>query len=328
MESLIAGYYINLDKMQFNDTNLQKEAQTAVETLLQIDFFQFSRILETIVILVVLIILRYVLLRIIYRRTNDSVILYRWRKRLAYIGSFIGFLLIGRIWFTGMTSLATFLGLLTAGLAIALRDPVSDIAGWMFIIFKKPFEVGDRIQIVEHHGDVIDIRFFKFTILEIGNWVEADQSTGRVIHIPNHYILRETIANYTSNFNFIWNEVPVTLTFESDWRKAKSIIEEIVNSHSKDYVADAEEQLRRAQRSYLIHYRNLTPIVYTEAKGNGIRLTVRHLADPRKTRGLNQLIWEDILDRFKEEKEIHFAHDTLRVYQGERKEDRTDSLPT
>src|SRR5690625_1090393 len=118
MESLIAGYYINMDKMQFNDTNLQKEAQTAVETLLQIDFFQFSRILETIVILVVLIILRYVLLRIIYRRTNDSVILYKWRKRLAYIGSFIGFLLIGRIWFTGMSSLATFLGLLTAGLEI------------------------------------------------------------------------------------------------------------------------------------------------------------------------------------------------------------------
>src|SRR5690625_6094996 len=96
MESLSACYYINMDKMQFNDTNLQKEAQTAVETLLQIDFFQFSRILETIVILVVLIILRYVLLRIIYRRTNDSVILYKWRKRLAYIGSFIGFLLIGR----------------------------------------------------------------------------------------------------------------------------------------------------------------------------------------------------------------------------------------
>src|SRR5690625_1073362 len=96
--------------------------------------------METIVILVVLIILRYVLLRIIYRRTNDSVILYRWRKRLAYIGSFIGFLLIGRIWFTWMTSLATFLRSLTAGLAIARRDPSSDIAGWLFIFFSKPFD--------------------------------------------------------------------------------------------------------------------------------------------------------------------------------------------
>src|SRR5690625_7940767 len=105
-----------------------------------------------------------------------------------------------------MSSLATFLGLLTAGLAIALRDPVSDFAGWMFIIFKKPFELGDRIQIVEHHGDAIDIRFFKFTILEIGNWVQADQSIGRLIHIPNLYIPRDTNSNYTSNSNFSWNE--------------------------------------------------------------------------------------------------------------------------
>lgn len=300
-----------------NDSNLQNEAQRAIEALLQLDFYQISNILETISIIVVLFVLRFVILRVINRQTNDGVTLYRWRKRLAYIASFIGFLLIGRIWFTGMTSLATFLGLLTAGLAIALRDPVSDIAGWLFIIFRKPFEVGDRIQIIEHHGDVIDVRFFKFTILEIGNWVQADQSTGRVIHLPNHLVLRESIANYTSNFNFIWNEIPITITFESDWRRAKTILQEIVESHSEDYVADAAEQIRRAQKSYLIQYRNLTPIVYTEAIGNGIRLTIRHLADPRKTRGLDQLIWEDILDRFKEEENIHFAHDTLRIYQTE-----------
>ena len=310
--------------MQFRDSNLQTEAEAAIEALLQNDFFHFSNILETGFILFVLIVIRFAILRIINRQTDNRLIQYKWRKRLTYIISFIGFLLIGRIWFTGMTSLATFLGLLTAGLAIALRDPVSDIAGWLFIIFRKPFVVGDRIQITEHHGDVIDIRFFKFTILEIGNWVEADQSTGRVIHIPNHLILRESIANYTSNFNFIWNEIRITITFESDWRRAKSIIQDIVESHSLEYVADAEKQIRRAQKSYLIQYRNLTPIVYTEAIGNGIRLTIRHLADPRKTRGLDQLIWEDILDRFKDEKEIHFAHDTLRVYRSQQKEGNQD----
>lgn len=310
--------------MQFTDTNLQNEAETAVEALLQMDFLQFSKILETVIIIFALIILRFVILRIIHRQTSDSMVLYKWRKRLSYIVSFLGFLMIGRIWFTGMSSLATFLGLLTAGLAIALRDPILDVAGWLYIIFKKPFDVGDRIEIIDHHGDVIDVSFFKFTILEIGNWVEADQSTGRVIHIPNHLIFRESIANYTSNFNFIWNEIPVTVTFESDWRRAKTIIQEVVESHSEDYVADAAEQIRRAQKSYLIQYRNLTPIVYTEAVGNGIRLTIRHLADPKKTRGLNQLIWEDLLDRFKEEKEIHFAHETLRVYQSGQKAGKQD----
>ncbi|HAW79639.1 MAG TPA: mechanosensitive ion channel protein MscS, partial [Balneola sp.] len=68
-----------------------------------------------------------------------------------------------------------YFGLLSAGLAIALKDPVTDLAAWMFIIWRKPFDVGDRIELGKSKGDVIDIRPFKFTILEIGNWVDADQ---------------------------------------------------------------------------------------------------------------------------------------------------------
>lgn len=89
------------------------------------------------------------------------------------------------MWFKGIQSLATFLGLVSAGLAIALKDLVTGLAGWIFIIWRKPFGVGDLIQIGNNSGDVIDIRPFKFIIMETGNWVDADQSTGRITHIPN-----------------------------------------------------------------------------------------------------------------------------------------------
>ncbi|MEX0823309.1 MAG: mechanosensitive ion channel domain-containing protein, partial [Balneolaceae bacterium] len=248
--------------------------QNQLESFLRDTPDHFTYIFETIVTICVLILIHFVVIRIVRRQTEDQSLRYKWRKNLTYVLSFFGFILIGRIWFEGMASIATFLGLLSAGLAIALKDPVTDMAGWIFLMWRKPFDVGDRIQIGNDKGDVIDIRFFKFTILEIGNWVHADQSTGRVIHIPNHLIFRESIVNYTSDFDFIWNEIGVVVTFESDWKKAKYILEKVVQSHMEDFVNDAEEQIRKATQSYLIRYKNLTPIVYTEVVDIGVKLTI------------------------------------------------------
>lgn len=296
---------------------MNQDTTRTIEQLLSNAYNDYSNLLETILIIVTLVAIHFAINVIVRRQTEDDSLRYKWRKNLAYFLSFIGFLLIGRIWFEGMASVATFFGLLSAGLAIALRDPVTDMAGWLFLVWRKPFTVGDRIEIADRKGDVIDIRFFKFTVLEIGNWTKSDQSTGRVIHIPNHYVLQNSIANYTSDFNFIWNEIEIIVTFESDWRKAKEIITEIVNSHSEDYVADAEQQVRRAKKSYLIQYKNLTPIVYTEVVDIGVKLTIRHLSHARRRRGLNQLIWEDVLDRFAKEGDIDFAYSTLRIYQNQ-----------
>lgn len=296
---------------------MNQDTTKTIEQLLSNAYNDYSNLLETILIIVTLVAIHFVINVIVRRQTEDDSVRYKWRKNLAYFLSFIGFLLIGRIWFEGMASVATFFGLLSAGLAIALRDPVTDMAGWLFLVWRKPFTVGDRIEIGDRKGDVIDIRFFKFTVLEIGNWTKSDQSTGRVIHIPNHYILQNSVANYTSDFNFIWNEIEIIVTFESDWRKAKEIITDIVNSHSEDYVADAEQQVRRAKKSYLIQYKNLTPIVYTEVVDIGVKLTIRHLSHARRRRGLNQLIWEDVLDRFLKEDDIDFAYNTLRIYQNQ-----------
>lgn len=286
--------------------------QVMSETSLQVGNF-----IETGLIIFILILIRIIIVRIVDRQVESTAARYRWRKNITYTLVFLGLLLIGRTWIEALGSLATFLGLLSAGLAIALRDPVTDIAGWIFIVWRKPFQLGDRIQVGNNKGDVIDVRFFKFTILEIGNWVHADQSTGRVIHIPNHLVFSESIANYTSDFEFIWNEIEVVFTFESDWKKAKHILEEITDSHLMEYVSDAEQQVKHASKSYLIHYRNLTPIVYTDVVGDGIKLTIRHLSNPRRRRGINQMIWEDILEAVAKEDTIDFAYKTLRIYQNQ-----------
>ena len=131
---------------------------------------------------------------------------------------------------------------MSAGLAIALKDMLSDLAGWVFILWRKPIEVGNRIQIGENSGDVIDVRPFQFTILEIGNWVKADQSTGRIIHIPNGSVFLQPLCNYDMGFKFIWNEIPVMITFDSDWEKAKEILQVIANDKSLPMTADVASE--------------------------------------------------------------------------------------
>lgn len=272
------------------------------------------RVMISLAVIFVLLVVRFVILRIVYRNVEDVSLHYKWKKNLTYVVGFIALIVIGRVWFEGFQSFATILGLISAGLVIALRDSVNDLAGWAYVMSRKPFDIGDRIQVGEHRGDVVDKRLFKFTIMEIGNWVDADQSTGRVIHIPNQKILNESISNYTADFEFIWHEIRVNLTFESDWEKAKEQLKEIAEAHSKNVKSEAGKQLRKAAKSYMIVYKYLTPTVYTRVEEYGISLTVRYLTNPRTRRGTEEKIWEDILRSFRKERNIEFAFPTTRMF--------------
>ncbi|MFH1765372.1 MAG: mechanosensitive ion channel domain-containing protein [Gemmatimonadota bacterium] len=172
---------------------------------------------------------RRVALRVVDRKVDDPKLVYQWSKSSSYVALILSLIMVGTIWLEGLRHLGTFLGLLSAGVAIALKDVVASVAGWAFILWRRPFQLGDRIQLGNRAGDVVDLRPFQFTLLEIGNWVAADQSTGRIIHVPNFLVFTEPLYNYTAQFEFIWNELPILLTFESDWRKAKEILQEILD---------------------------------------------------------------------------------------------------
>ena len=283
------------------------------------DFFSLDstlvgRLITSAIIILVLVILRIIVVRLVYRQTSDIRTRYNWRKATTYISVFLGILILGRIWFSGFQSLATYFGLLSAGIAIALKDPIVNLAAWAFILWRRPFVVGDRIEIGTNRGDVIDLRIFQFTLMEIGNWVDADQSTGRVIRVPNGKIFTETLANYSKGFQFLWDEIPVLLTFESNWQKAKQILLEIVRHNAEHLSASAERQVREASAKMMIFYRTLTPTVYTSVKDSGVLLTIRYLCEPRERRGVQQAMWEEILTAFAQCDDIDFAYPTQRFY--------------
>ena len=260
--------------------------------------------------------LRRGLLAIVHRRVEDTEVRYRWAKVSSNVAFVIALLLLIQVWAQPLQNLGTFLGLVSAGLAIALRDLVADLAGWVFITWRKPFDVGDRIQIGEHAGDVVDRRLFQFTLMEIGNWVNADQSTGRLIHVPNQMVFTQPLANYVAGFPYLWNELRLLVTFESDWRKARRLMNELADDLTVEITKEATGPQPKSEPRFLIRYRKLTPVVYVTVEDSGVLLTLRYLSRPRERRGSSSEIWERLLDMVEQNPDIQMAYPTQRINLG------------
>lgn len=273
-----------------------------------------TKIFTTILLIVAWFVLDRFIRKVILDKIDDFTLRYQWQKIVKYITVILVIIILIRVWFGAFSSIGTYFGLLSAGVAIALQDPLVNFAGWIFILIRKPFKVGDRIEINNIIGDVIDIRIFQFSVIEIGNWVDAEQSTGRIIHIPNGTVFKTTQANYTTGFEYIWHEIPVLVTFESDWKKAKEIIYDSMNNHVVHLSSEAERQIKEAAKKFLIFYTKLTPIIYTSVKDSGVLLTMRFLCHVRKRRSTEEAIWEEILDQFSKHDNIDFAYPTQRFY--------------
>ena len=273
-----------------------------------------NNLITSVVGLLLIVSLRIMLNRLIDQQVKNHRLRYSWRKWLGYLCYGLYGFGLTLLWLPSIEGLSTFLGLFAAGLAVVLRDPLVNLVGWLFILWRQPFRMGDRIQMGENSGDVIDIGVFQFTLMEIGNWVETDQSTGRIIHMPNGQVFQNAIANYSQGFKYIWHEIPVLITFESDWEEAKKILFIQVNNHAEHLSGSAEEHIRRSASKYMISYSKLTPTVYTTVRDSGILLTLRYLCEPRKRRGSEQVLWENILREFAKKPEISLAYPTLRYY--------------
>lgn len=276
-----------------------------------------SNLLLTLVVVGVLWGLRQLVLAVVRRRSPEARSLYSWRKTSTYVAVFVGLVLVVRIWVGALGAFGTFLGLLTAGVAIALRDPLVNLAGWGFILWKRPFAPGDRVTIRQHTGDVIDQRLFQFTLLEVGTATGAEQSTGRIVHVPNGWVFSDSVVNYTGAFAYVWHEIAVVVTFESDWREAKRLLTDIAHRCAETLSPDAERRIREAARDYYIFYSKLTPVVYTSVVEHGVRLTLRFLVAPRRIRGSEETVWEAILDAFSGRDDLTLAFPTSRLFRAD-----------
>ena len=273
-----------------------------------------NRLAVTATVIVASIIVRLIVLRLVRRRVDDTEIWYRTQKLTSYGGTFIVLIVISFVWFQ-VSNIGAWIGVVSAGLAIALADILRNFAGWGYILLRRPFKVGDRVEIDGQAGDVVDVRSQRFSMLEIKGWVDADQSTGRIIQIPNGLLFSKPLANYTEGFPYIWHEMAMLVTFESDWKRAEAIMTEALNEHAPSMASDAARKaIREAATEYRIRYTHLTPTTYVSVKDSGVMVTGRAIIPVRSRRHVDTTIWRSLLDRLDAEPTVELAYPTVRTY--------------
>lgn len=246
-------------------------------------------------------------------RIADSRARYSFRKTTQLLFLVTAFVVVLRIWVVNPQALLVAYGLVAAGVAIALQDVFKNFAGALAIIFTGIYRVGDRVEINGKSGDVIDIGLFYTSLLEMRAWVDGDQTTGRIVTIPNGQILSYPVHNYTKDHHFIWEELTLPITYQSDWKKAMEVIARVIKEEAGADTKRAEREISKLEEKYYLSKRNIEPAIFVTPTDNWIMLRMRYVVDARERRIVQNRLWQRIMEELKDTPEVTIASQTLTI---------------
>lgn len=258
-------------------------------------------------------IFRVLVYAVLMRHIQSGRVRYSLSKILNLTHLFIASLFILRLWLPDSNTLLAAYGFVGAAVAFSVQDLFKNLIGGAVILVRSLYKVGDRIQVENTYGDIIDIGVLYTTLLEIRSWVAGDQSTGRIIRVPNGKVITNNVINYTADHSFIWDEFHIPITHESDWRKAEQILTEIISESTNELTASAMEEIRHLQSKYFLTNENVDPHVYMEITDNWVSLYVRYIVSARERRTVQDKIMRQIKDRFDNEAGIIIASETATI---------------
>ncbi len=258
------------------------------------------------------------LVGVMLRRSDQGAVQTRFwtRQGISLATAVVLILGILSIWFSDPARLATAFGLVSAGLAFALQQVITSIAGYFVILRGNTFTVGDRISMGGVRGDVMRLGFIQTTIMEMGQppgngagpgmWVHSRQFTGRIVSVTNSKIFAEPVFNYTRDFPFIWEEMAIPIHFEADRKGAEAILLEAARKHAVEGDSIAADRKAELQERFGVAPIDLQPRVYYRITDNWLELTVRFVTPTHGTRGVKDAMARDVMDAF-EHCGIHIA---------------------
>jgi small-conductance mechanosensitive channel len=238
---------------------------------------------------------------------------YRRRRLLNTVVIILAVVAIGALWSKFIPRKGTFFGLIGAGLAVALREPLLSIAGRIAIFAGGIYTAGDRIEINKMTGDVIDVGFFYTRMMEVGNWIGGDQFSGRIVQFANAQIFGTPVFNYTRDFGYIWDEIQLPVTYASNVPEATRIMKEIGSEYTQEFLKGAEKQMQRMQHYFMVPRFDLDPQVYAKVTSNWIELTMRYVVEPQKRRAASSYIYSRLFEAVQARDDIAIASSTMDI---------------
>ena len=273
------------------------------------------KILYTLALLVALAAVRWLIRLAITRlvRGDGMHVARFWARQVVnvvVVGVFIA--VVFSIWLNDSKSAATGLGLFSAGLAFALQQVITSVAGYLLILRGNIFGIGDRIDMGGVRGDVIGLGFLRTTIMEMGappgdtdsaeadapSWVMARQYTGRIVTVANNAIFSDPVFNYSRDFPFLWEELHVPIGYAAEHPRAEQILLDVAKAHSVDVDTVKSDALDQMRRRYMMPPTDLEPAVFYQLTDNWVMLTVRFAVPARGIRTIKSDMSREILQRF------------------------------
>jgi len=252
-------------------------------------------ILAIVGILLISVIVRF-LQRSLSRYIKDSDTRYRARKFLAFIGYLLGVVFLVAVFSERLGGLHIAFGIIGAGVAFALQEVISSIAGFIAISFGHFYKTGDRIRLAGIRGDVIDIGILRTTLMECGEWVNGDLYNGRIVRVANSFVFKEPVFNYSADFPFLWDEINLPVKYGSDHRLVREILQRILIEIVGDYAAWAQETWKEMVKKYRIEDERVEPMITMTANDNWMEFTLRYVVDYKKRRSTKDKIFTRIIE--------------------------------
>lgn len=251
--------------------------------------------------------------RVANRTIKDAKTRYSFKKAISILFLATVAVLLIRVWVADAQSLLVSYGIIAAGVAIALQDYFRGFVNGIAIAVSGVYRVGDRIEVDGVFGDVMDIGLLNTTLMEMRGWVQGDQPTGRIVVMPNNAALSTRIFNYTRDHSFIWDEIVVPISYDSDWKSAIDIFLGIIRNETGAIAKQAEQEIDRIGEIYYLPRKVTEPAVFLTVTDNWISIALRYVTDVKSRRSTADRINRLILEAVESSEQIRIASATFEI---------------
>lgn len=210
------------------------------------------------------------------------------------------------------------LAIVGAGIAVALQDVVKDFMGWIIILQRRLYKLGNRVSIGHYTGEVVDIGPLRTTMLEIsvGGLFNAHERTGKILYLPNSLVLKESVLNYNTTSDFMSVEVQVTVTYGSNWRKAEKILKDVLMKQARSFTELSRSQQRKRTALFYTMWEDGEPEVHTDLASSGVQFTLKFIVPIGQRRTVVTALSREILEQFNADREVELAYNTIQIVGG------------
>ena len=273
-----------------------------------------SGVVKFILLIVFVLIIIQLIRRFLRKQVSDSTARYKSQKGIEIVG-YIILILLSFTYSTGtIKDLTLMIGLFTAGIAFTLQELILSIAGSLYIFIVKVYKPGDRIEINNIKGDVIDVDSIYTTMMEIGQWVSSDNYTGRIVKLSNAFVFKGPIYNYSKDFPFIWDEFNLPIKYGSDLALAKEILVKISSQTLSQFTINSKAQWGDVVNKYYIEDAMLDPTIAVTLTDNWIQFNLRYIVDYKKRRSTKNILQSEIYKEVLQTKgKVKLASTTLEL---------------